>query len=85
MKYNKSTPNQNHKSVRASQPTAAVNLNQSGIYRAPSADEVAIRAYSSYGNRISLPDHAVQHWFEAEAQLVKERFLTWVHGFQNRT
>jgi hypothetical protein len=46
---------------------------------------VTIRAHSSYGNRISLPDHAVQHWFEAEAQLLVERFLTWAQGFNNRT
>ena len=85
MNYNESPKNRYKKSVNASRPTGAVDFNLSGIDFAPSADEVARRAYSSYGNRVSLPDHAVQHWFEAEAQLLAERYLTWAHGFHNRT
>jgi hypothetical protein len=83
MKYNNSSPSQ--KSDSAPRPTPAANLNSNSIDFAPSADEVARRAYLSYGNQVLLPDHAVQHWFEAEAQLLKERYLTWVHGFHNRT
>jgi hypothetical protein len=85
MNYNKPYHYQIQKSANASRPTGAVNINLSEIDFAPSADEVARRAYSSYGNRASLPDHAVQHWFDAEAQLLTERYLTWAHGFHNRT
>ena len=52
---------------------------------APSADEVARRAYFSYVNEGSLPGHEVQPWLEAEKQLIEERNLTRVHGFHNRT
>ena len=51
----------------------------------PSPDEVARRAYFSYVNQGSQPGHEVQHWLEAEKQLVAERNLTRVHGFHNRT
>jgi hypothetical protein len=46
---------------------------------------VAGRAYFTYVNQGSLPGHDVQHWLEAEAQLLTERNLTRVHGFHNRT
>ena len=39
----------------------------------PSADEVATRAYLRHGNRTSLPEHVITHWFEAESQLLAER------------
>jgi hypothetical protein len=69
----------------ASRPTAAADPNQSGNDFVPSPDEVARRAYFSYVNQGSLPGHEVQHWLEAEAQLLAERQLTRVHGFHNRT
>jgi len=50
-----------------------------------SPDEVARRAYFTYVNQGSLPGHDVQHWLEAEAQLLAERNLTRVHGFHNPT
>jgi hypothetical protein len=62
-----------------------VDLNQSGIEFAPSAGEVARRAYFSYVNQGSLQGHEVQHWLAAEAELIAERNLTWVHGFHHRT
>jgi len=62
-----------------------VDLNQSKIDFAPSPDEVARKAYFSHVNRGSLPGHDVQHWLEAEAQLLAERKLTRVHGFHNQT
>ena len=62
-----------------------MDVNQGGIDVAPSADEVARRAYFSYVNQGSLPGHDVQHWLEAEAQLLAERNLTRVQGFQRRT
>ena len=52
---------------------------------APSPDEVARRAYFSYVNQGSKPGRHVQHWLEAEAELIEERNLTRVHGFHNRT
>ncbi|MGD0351766.1 MAG: DUF2934 domain-containing protein [Verrucomicrobiota bacterium] len=51
----------------------------------PSPDEVARRAYFSYVNQGSLPGHDVQHWLEAEAQLLAERKLTRTHGLSNQT
>jgi hypothetical protein len=52
---------------------------------APSPDEVARRAYFSYVNQGSRQGHEVQHWLEAEAQLLAERNLTRVHGYHNKT
>jgi hypothetical protein len=85
MKHNKLTQGQNREPATASQPTAAENLNPSRIDFAPSPDEVARRAYFTYVNEGSLPGHEVQHWLEAEAQLLAERNLTRVHGFHGQT
>ena len=60
-------------------------LSQNEIDFVPSPDEVARRAYFTYVNQGSLPGHDVQHWLEAEAELLAERNLTRVHGFHNRT
>ena len=76
---------QNQKPAGASRPAVAVDLNQNEIDFAPSPDEVARKAYFSYVNQGSLPGHDVQHWLEAEAELIAERKLTRVHGFHNRT
>jgi hypothetical protein len=59
--------------------------NQNGIDFAPSAEEVARRAYFCYVNEGSQPGRDVQHWLKAEAQLLAERNLTRVHGFHNRS
>ena len=64
---------------------AAADFNPSGIDFVPSPEEVARRAYFSYVNQGSLPGHEVQHWLEAEAQLLAERNQTRAHGFHNRT
>jgi hypothetical protein len=64
---------------------AAADAEQSGLDFAPSADEVARRAYFSYVNAGSPPGRDVQHWLEAEAELLAERDLTRVHGFHNLT
>jgi hypothetical protein len=76
---------QNQKPASASRPTAAANINQNKIDFAPSPDEVARKAYFTYVNEGSRPGHEVQHWLEAEVQLLAERNLTRVHGFHNRT
>ena len=85
MKHNKFFHNQNQKPAGASVPAAVVNLNQNEIDFAPSPDEVARRAYFSYVNEGSLPGRHVQHWLEAEAELLAERKLTRMHGFHNHT
>ncbi len=48
----------------------------------PSPDEVARRAYFVYVNQGSLPGHEVQHWLQAEAELIHERNLTRTHGVE---
>ena len=85
MKHNRSSHQQDQEAASAVWPTAAADLNQGGIDFAPSPDEVARRAYFSYVNQGSRPGHDVQHWLEAEADLLAERNLTRVHGFHNRT
>ncbi len=83
MKNNKSSPHQNQEPASAIRPTASADLNPSDIDFTPSVDEVARRAYFSFVNQGSLLGHDVQHWLEAEAQLLAERNLTRVHGFHN--
>jgi hypothetical protein len=63
----------------------AAELNQIEADFTPSPDEVARKAYFSYVNQGSRPGHEVQHWLEAEAQLLNKRKLTRVHGFHNQT
>lgn len=48
---------------------------------APSPDEVARRAYFSYVNQGSASGREVQHWLEAEKQLLEERNRTRTHGY----
>ena len=60
-------------------------LNPNEIDFAPAPDEVARRAYFSYVNQGSRDGHEVQHWLQAEAELIAERKLTRVHGFHHRT
>jgi len=67
------------------QPNALAKLNQDEINFAPARDEVARRAYFSYVNQGSSQGHEVQHWLEAEKQLLAERKLTRTHGFHNKT
>jgi hypothetical protein len=85
MKHNHFSRDKNQKPAGASQSTAAAESNPSGIDFALSPDEVARRAFFSYVAQGSLPGHDVQHWLEAEAQLLAERKLTRIHGFHNRT
>jgi hypothetical protein len=58
-----------------------LNQNKTNFQPAPSADEVATRAYFSFVNQGSLPGHDVRHWLEAEAQLLEEHQLTRTHGY----
>ncbi|MBC8096582.1 MAG: DUF2934 domain-containing protein [Akkermansiaceae bacterium] len=72
---------QNPKLARTARAVTAEKLDQSEIDFAGDADEVARRAYFSYVNQGSPSGRAVQHWLEAEAELIAERNLTRVHGF----
>ena len=85
MKHNKFSQDQNQKPAGASLSAATEELNQNGIDFAPSADEVARRAYFSDVNQGSLPGHEVQHWLVAEAELIAERNLSRVHRFHHHT
>jgi hypothetical protein len=80
MKHTKDSEPQSQKP-----PVASADLAQSAIDFVPAPDEVARRAYFSYVNEGSRPGRHVQHWLEAEAELLAERNLTRVHGFHNRT
>jgi hypothetical protein len=66
-------------------PAPVRPLSQEEIEFAHSPDEIARRAYFNYVNQGSLPGHDVQHWLDAEAELLAERNLTRTHGFHNRT
>jgi hypothetical protein len=85
MKHNKFSQNQIQKQAVAPLSCAAAGLNKNTMDFVPSPDEVARKAYFTYVNEGSRPGRDVQHWLEAEAQLVAERNLTRVHGFHNRT
>jgi len=85
MKHYKVSKNRHQEPASASQPAAVAALSQAETDFTLSPDEVARRAYFTYVNQGSQPGHEVQHWLEAEAQLIAERNLTRVHGFHNRT
>jgi hypothetical protein len=51
----------------------------------PAPDEVARLAYFTYVNQGSRPGHEVQHWLQAEAELIAERNRTRKHGYHNPT
>ena len=58
---------------------------QNEINFTPSPDEVARRAYFTYVNQGSPQGHEVQHWLQAEAELLAERNRTRSHGFHHQT
>jgi Protein of unknown function (DUF2934) len=75
----------NPKLPRFPQPTAPLGLSQNEINFTPSPDEVARRAYFTYVNQGSPQGHEVQHWLQAEAELIQERSRTRSHGFYHQT
>ena len=81
MRHNRSHRNEKSTSVSVSMPAA--DSKQTGVDFVPSPDEVARKAYFTYVNQGSPPGRHVQHWLDAEAQLIAERNLTRVHGFHN--
>ena len=85
MKQRNFSRNQNEKSNGAPEAMAAADLIQGPIDFAPSADEVARKAYFTYVNEGSPEGRDVQHWLAAEAELTVERNRTRVHGFHNHS
>ncbi len=84
-KHNKFSPNQNQQPAGAPKPAAVADLKRNEVNFAPSADEVARRAYFAYVNEGSPSGRDVQHWLAAEAQLIAERNRTRAHGFHHQT
>jgi hypothetical protein len=76
---------QNQKAPAPVTTATARALTQNEVNFTPAPDEVARRAYFAYENQGSMPGHDVQHWLAAEAELIKERNQTRVHGFHNKT
>jgi len=85
MKHNRHSQNRHHTVAGAPTATVASDLAQGAIAFTPSPDEVARRAYFTYVNDGSRPGRDVQHWLDAESQLIAERNLTRTHGFHNQT
>jgi len=85
MKHNRHSHVQSCKLENEAPLAVADALNQTPIDFVPSPDEVARRAYLNYVNQGAQPGHDVQHWLEAEKQLLAERNLTRIHGGHNRT
>lgn len=73
------------KKPAATSPAPNGDTGESGIPFAPFPEEVARRAYFTYVNQGSPLGCAVQHWLDAEAELIRERNLTRTHGFHNKT
>jgi hypothetical protein len=85
MKHNKHSQGQIQNPANVPQPAAAHRLTSAEFNFTPTPDEVARRAYFTYVNEGSRDGHEVQHWLQAEAELIAERNLTRVHGFHNQT
>jgi Protein of unknown function (DUF2934) len=61
------------KSASTRPPTPAALPKQTAIDFRQSRDEVARRAYSIYRDQGSPQGHDMQHWLEAEAQVIAAR------------
>jgi hypothetical protein len=84
MKHQKYPQPQNFTPPGSLQPASATALNSEATDFTPSPDEVARRAYFTYVNQGSQDGHEVQHWLQAEAELIAERQRTRVHGFHHQ-
>jgi len=73
----------NHQHTDAARPAAVGELSQSGTQtHAPlSTDEISTRAFYSYENQGSRHGNDVEHWLNAESELLAERNLTRTHGY----
>lgn len=84
MKHNNHSQDQPHKPANGAQSKSTASLNSANIDFTPGPDEVARRAYFTYVNQGSPDGCDVQHWLQAESELIAERKLTRAHGFQDR-
>jgi len=75
---------QNQKPSGAARPAAAGELNQNKADFELSPHEVAGRAYQSFVNQGSQHGKDLEHWLDAEAELLAERNRTRTHGYPNR-
>jgi len=85
MKENLYSNNQSQIPAGAPQPISPIALNARETAFTPSPDEVARRACFTDVNQGSRDGHEVQHWLQAEADLIAERRLTRAHAFHNWT
>ena len=78
---------QNQKPAGAAHVAAAGQLNHNKTDFPPYADAVAAKAYLSYVNEGFPHGRHVEHWLDAEAEILKERNLTRTHGYplQNKS
>ena len=67
------------------QPDLNGDTNQTGIDFAPFPEEISRRAYFAYVNEGSPEGRQVQHWLDAEAELIKERNRSRIHGYHNQS
>ena len=81
MKTQKTMPNGKSNHPEALDSDASVNE----IAFAPCPDEVARHAYFTYLNQGAPLGRHVQHWLDAEAELLRERNLTRTHGFHQHS
>ena len=68
-----------------SRPQPAATLQRGETAYSPSPDEVARKAYFTYVNQGAPEGRSVQHWLDAEAELIAERNRTRGHGYHNPT
>jgi Protein of unknown function (DUF2934) len=76
---------QHQKTAAAAQRISVIGPSQNEINFTPSPDEVARRAYFTYVNQGSPQGYEVQHWLQAEAELIQERNRTRSHEFHHQT
>jgi hypothetical protein len=82
MKHHNKSPQPPTPLAKPARSAIATSAGRNESNFVPSPDEVARKAYFSYVNQGSRSGHEVQHWLTAEAELIAERNLTRVHGFQ---
>jgi len=85
MKQQHLSQDRDQASAGTSRPAAVKKLGQDEIDFVPSPDEVARRAYFTYVNEGSPLGRHVEHWLNAEAQLIAERNRTRAHGYHTRS
>lgn len=85
MKHHKHHSDHNTLPEKQTQPAVEVPITPEEVSFTPTTDEVARKAYFAYVNEGSRPGRDVQHWLEAESQLLAERKLTRSHGYHNKT